>query len=541
MQDLVDQLLTYAKGIWVRKWYVVICAWIVCIVGWPIVMKMPNTYESRAQVHVDTKSLLKPILRGLTLQTNPEQEVQLMVRTLLTRPNLEKIARLTDLDLRANTPAEMDGLISSLRSKISIRHSRAGRENLYTIGYSSNDPVLAKNVVQATLTTLVENTLGGKRSDQDTATSFLEEQIADYETRLIEAENRLKEFKRRNVGLTPGSQGSYYSRLEQTKAQLRDVELAYEEAEIRYQSLRNQLINEEARARAMSDSQVKSEIVTSYDSRIDQMERELDQLRLKFTDQHPDIKESQRVLVDLKQRRAEERDSKYKELLASGAQQTAVYQELKFATAQAEAEMKSLAARAENHRIRLQELEEKVNTVPEIEAELTALNRDYDITQNKYNELLNRRESARLGQKADVSSDSFQFRVVDPPLVPTSPSGPNRMLYLTAIIAFGVALGAGIAFLISQLRPIFFSSKQLHDVTGLPVLGTVTKLHSAEVIKATRRNGLFFIAAVASLVVLYAILVGIQLNPDLHQSFSAKLPDFHSILSPILSPIMNIL
>lgn len=540
MQEIIELVLTYLRGVWVRKWYVVLIAWLVCIIGWPYVLKMPSTYSSKAQVHVDTQSLLKPILRGLTLNTNPQQEVQLMVRTLLIRPNLEKIARLTDLDLKASTPAQLDSIINRLRNKIRIRSSRAGRENLYTFSYSDNDPVLAKNVVQATLTTLVENTLGDKREDSDTATSFLDDQISDYETRLIEAENRLKEFKRRNVALAPGSQGTYYKRLEQVKNELSSVELQYKEAQIRYQSLSEQLYREEQRSSALPVQQLKAEIVTSYDARISDLERQLDQLKLKFTDKHPDIKESQRVLTDLKARQQEERDSKFENRSSSGTQQSQIYQELKFAAAQAEAEMRSLRARANNHRLRAKDLEEKVHTIPEIEAELTALNRDYKITQNKYNELLKRRESARLSQKAEVSADSFQFRVIDPPLVPNKPSGPNRTKFLTITLIAGLVLGAGVAFLISQIRPYFFSSKQLNQITGLPVLGSVTKLHSTEVIRTTRRKAILFIVASSVLIGIYAVLIGIQHNPTMHDQIANKLPDFNQMLGPYIAPLLNL-
>lgn len=539
MQEIIDQVLTYLKGVWVRKWYVILVAWMVCIIGWPVVLKMPSIYESKAQVHVDTQSLLKPILRGLTLQTNPDQEVQLMVRTLLIRPNLEKIARLTDLDLKATTPAQFDAIIGGLRGKIKIRSSRAGRQNLYTFSYTHSDPVQAKNIIQATLTTLVENTLGDKREDSDTATSFLDQQISDYEVRLVEAENRLKEFKRRNVGLAPGSQGSYYKRLEATKAELNSVELEYKEASIRYRSLLNQLTQEEVRSRSLSAKQVKSEIPTSYDSRIEDLERQLDQLKLKFTDKHPDIKETQRVIASLKERQSEERNNKYIDILNQGTQQTQIYQDLKFATAEAEAQMRSLSARATDHQARVKDLEEKVHTIPEIEAELVALNRDYKITQDKYNTLLERRESVRLSQKADVSADSFQFRVIEPPLVPSKPSGPNRILFLTAVTLFGLGAGVALAFLISQLRPIFFNTKQLNLVTGLPVFGSVTKLHSPEIIRRTRRNGILFVLASALLIGTYAGLLGIQLNPVLHDQLANNLPDIHNIVLPYIQPILD--
>ncbi|MEH6625322.1 MAG: XrtA system polysaccharide chain length determinant [Motiliproteus sp.] len=544
MQDIFDQLLTYAKGIWIRKWIVILVAWLVCIVGWPVVMKLPDTFESSAQVYVDTDSLLKPLLKGIALETNPQQQVALMVRTLLSRPNLEKIARLTDLDLKAQTPEQFDRLLEDLKSEIAIKSAsteKRGRnqnQNLFTFSYSSYDPILAKNVVQSTLSTLVENTLGDKREDSDSAHEFLDRQIDEYEQRLVEAENQLKEFKRRNIGVMPGEQGDYYSRLERTKLALRDVELQLKESDIRYQSLNNQLKEERDAADSLTYNQADSNIKTSYDSRIEQMEGDLDQLKLKYTDRHPDIRETTRVLEDLVEKRKQELERIITEIKTTGVNRTVGYQELKFATAEAQAATRSLRVRADSHKARLLELEQKIHTIPEIEAELTALNRDYEITLEKYNELISRRESVQLSQSAEVTSDSFQFRVVEPPRVPSKATGPKRILLHSAVLAGGLVIGLGLAFLLGQARPVFFSSRQLNQITGLTVLGSVSKLHSVEVISRTRRNGFLFVFFGVSLVGLYGVILGLQINPALNQKLINHIPDISGAVSPYIDPIL---
>ncbi|OMH25684.1 XrtA system polysaccharide chain length determinant [Motiliproteus sp. MSK22-1] len=542
MQDIIEQILTYARGIWVRKWLVLIIAWLVCIIGWPIVLKMPDTYESTSQVYVDTDSLLKPLLKGIALQKDPSQQIALMVKTLLTRPNVEQIARLTDLDLKARTPEEFDELLDNLKASITIKSAgtrRRGAQNLFTISYSNSDPILAKNVVQATLSTLVENTLGDKREDSDTAQEFLDQQLAEYERRLIDSEGKLKEFKRRNIGLMPGEQGSYYTRLERTKVELRNVELELREAEIRYKSLKNQLDSETATAKSLTGSQAEGKLSSSYDSRIEQLEENLDQLKLKYTDKHPDLRETERVLKDLREKRDTELEELLAEMKSTGVNQTDIYRELKFATAEAEAAMRSLGVRAESHRNRLSELQQKIHTIPEVEAELTALNRGYEITLEKYNELLNRKESVQLSQNAEVSADSFQFRVIDPPRVPSVATGPNRILFHSAILAAGLGLGIGLVFLIGQIRPVFFDTRQLSVVTGVPVLGSVTKLHSMEVIRATRRNGLFFVVVGIGLIGMYGAIIGIQLNPELNERIINHIPDFSDKVAPYINPVIS--
>ena len=151
MQELIEQLLGYLKGIWNNRWYAMAIAWIVCIVGWAVIYKLPDQYETRAKIYIDTQSLLRPLLRGLTVQTNINQQIKLMVRTLLSRPNVEKIIRLADLDLHTNNQEEFDELVKKLQKEIKFKKSGRG-ENLYDLLYVDSDKELGQEVLQAVIT-----------------------------------------------------------------------------------------------------------------------------------------------------------------------------------------------------------------------------------------------------------------------------------------------------------------------------------------------------------------------------------------------------
>ncbi len=138
MQEIIEQLLGYLKGIWNKRWYAMAVAWMICIVGWTMIYKMPDVYETKAKIYIDTQSLLRPLLKGLTVQTNINQQIQLMVRTLLSRPNVEKIIRLADLDLHTNNQEEFDALVKKLQKE--IKFEKAGRaQNLYNLLYADSN------------------------------------------------------------------------------------------------------------------------------------------------------------------------------------------------------------------------------------------------------------------------------------------------------------------------------------------------------------------------------------------------------------------
>ena len=133
MQELLEQIVGYLKGIWLQRRYIIIATWLICPIGWYMVAQLDDVYESDARVYADTKSILGPLLKGLTVETNPEDQIRMMIKTLLSRPNLERITRMTDLDVQATTPKEYEGLIERLRNEISILKTGGRNENIFTI------------------------------------------------------------------------------------------------------------------------------------------------------------------------------------------------------------------------------------------------------------------------------------------------------------------------------------------------------------------------------------------------------------------------
>lgn len=540
MQEAIELLLNYLRGIWIKRWILVLVAWLVCLVGWAFVIKMPDQYQSEAKVYVDTESMLSPLLRGLTIRTDPQQQVQLMVRTLFTRPNLEKIARLADLDIQAESETEFEVLIDELRSGLNL--DRSGRENIYSIRYRDSSPQLARDVVQSTLTTLVENTLGDKREDTDAATDFLDRQIASYEERLNAADSRLKEFKKQNYEFM-GSGSDYYGRMEQLKSEISRIELELREARARRNSVKSQLEGETPSFGLMPDSLANPQgFSTPYDSRIASLQQRLDELSLQYTDRHPDIKETKRVLSDLEAKRDKELEALKAQRQAnnsgrsSSVDENPVYQQLKMALNSEESTIQTLQVRLTSKRAEFQKMQQKIDTIPEIEARLKELQRGYSITQSKYNELLSRRESARLSSDVDSSADGFQFRVIDPPRVPDSPTGPNRPLFLTGVLVAALGAGVGLAFIFSQLRPVFFSARQLSAVTGYPVLGSVSVVPE-QIDNRQRKRRHWYTMLMLILLAIFAGLMALQLKPQLNQQVVDALPDIPTLVDELITQL----
>ena len=531
MQEILTLVLGYARGVWRYRWISLIVAWPLALAGWLYVVEMPDVYEASAKVHVDTESILRPLMRGLAVETDLNQRVSLMARTLLTRPNLEQVARMSDMHLEARSDAGMDRIVDELRSGITLSGDRRG--DIYTIAYRNADPKRAHAVVQAMLTFFVESALGDSRGEGDMAEQFLDEQIKAHEERLQEAEKRRADFRRENVGLLPGDRGDYYQRLQETQGLLDEAQLQLREAEDRRDEIERQLIGEEPVFGLMNEGTVDEttaeeltmDETSSLDLRINELKTRLDELLLAYTERHPDVAILRRSIENLEEEKRAELAQKRAELAKRRAElarlrqsrpgwtgdldTNPVYQQMRIALSNAQVEVSALKVRVEEYRRQVQELKALVDTIPQIEAELVRLDRDYNVTRENYQRLLESRERAEMTQTLEQRGEDVQFRVVEPARVPSAPAGPDRPLFYTGVLIVAVGAGLALAFIVAQLRPVFDSRKQLREVTGFPVLGGLSRLpaHGAAIKEKTEM--ILFTSTAALLLAGYGALLTI--------------------------------
>lgn len=502
MNELIVTLKNHIRSAWRFRWSALVVAWLVTLAGWGGVFVTPDKYQSTAKIFVDTESVLRPLLQGLAVQTDLEQRLHLMTRTLLTNENLEKVLREADLDLEATTVEERQRMVDRLRETVQIETQR--RQNFYSISYVYKDPYIAKKVVETLLNIFVEAALGDTRVESDTAQKFLQDQIKVYEARLVEAENRLTEFKRRNVDAMPGQSGGIFNQLQTAQSELQNVDLELKEAQIRRDELQRQYqrtVDEEEERRR------KGQVVleTPTGQRILAMETRLDELLLKYTDEHPRVKELRATIDELKAQEAKK--SVVYESPAGSQGSSSALEELKLAFRQAEVDLTAIRLRQSEYQKRIERLKATLDVLPKAEAELTRLNRDYEINRTNYQELVQRLESARMSEQAGQAGDNVKFRIVEPPKVPLLPVGPKRILLSVGILILGLAAAGGLAFLLSQIKPVYYDPTQLRKGTEVPVLGQVSRVWTSDMMLKRRMEVTGFGASMAMLLVVFVVIL----------------------------------
>ncbi len=510
MEEILRQAQSILRATWKHRRLGMLVAWIVGAVAAGVILHIPNQFEASARIYVDTQSILRPLMSGLAVQPNIEQQIMMLSRTLISRPNIEKLIRMADLDLNIKSKSQQEALIDSLTNTLKIQS--LGRDNLYTISHRDPDPAKAQRVVQALVSIFIESSLGDKRQDTDSARKFLEEQIRNYEKKLEQGENRLKEFKLRNIDLATSEGRSGIDRLSELTTKLNTARLELREAEQSRDALRRQIVGEEPVLLPETSDSHSSISLPEIDGRIDVQKRNLDTLLQRYTEQHPDIIGTRRLIKDLEDQKRQELQARKKFAVANpgaSVSNNPVYQQLKVSLAEAEANTASLRARVSEYEERYKRTTAVMKTQPQLETELAQLNRDYELDKKNYEQLVTRRDSAELTGDLDSAGSMADFRLIDPPRASSTPVAPNRLLLFPLGLVFAIVAGLFVAFVASQIRPVFFDSKTLRDATDLPVLGVVSLIPN-ETRRIKERTSLRrFLLATAGLVLCYAIGLGL--------------------------------
>lgn len=507
MEEILRRAVITLRGMWKHRLLGLAVAWGVGVIALAVLMMMPSKYEASARIFVNTDSILKPLMTGLTVQPNDDQRIVMLSRVVISRPNVEKLVQTVGLDAEAKSKDDHERIIDNVMRTLEFKGT--GRDNLYTLSFRDEDPGRAKHAIDLLASMFIASSKGGKSEDTEAAKRFIDEQIAAYEKKLQEAENRVKEFRLRYLGMTSGDGKDYFAQMVDTEKQLNQARLELREAERAREAFRRGLSAEEGTGAngTVPDS---TTMLAEVEGRIDAMRRNLDGLLQRYTEDHPDVQGSRRVLRELEdQRRAliaqRKRDgvTGAPTIGATGLSGARAAETLKVSLAQTEAQVASLSTRVAEFSQRLATLKASAARVPQLEAEYAQLNRDYDVNKKNYESLVARRESANISGDMQSVAGVSDFRLVDPPRVSSRPVSPKRGLLFPLMLLLAIGAGFAAAYVAAEARPTYYDARALREDTGLPMLGVVSLVPTEERRRAMRGSVVRFLGGAGALVFVF--------------------------------------
>ena len=243
--------------------------------------------------------------------------------------------------------------------------------------------------------------------------------------------NRLKEFKLRNLGTLERPGRDFFARIAALREEVNKLTADLRAAEQSRDALKNELSGEVATICSRRGPTQSVTATREFDARLDAQRRQLDELLRRYTDAHPDVIATRRLIARLEEQRQQEIEAQAQgSRLSPSPQRTAgatnpVFQQVKLALAESEANVAGLKVRLSETQSRLDQMTLPPSRVPQIDAELAQLNRDYEIVRRQYEAMAAQREKAALSEDVDATRLT-QFRIIDPPRVGQQPVFPNR-------------------------------------------------------------------------------------------------------------------
>lgn len=501
-------LLQRLRGAWRWRWPMLATAWAVALLGWLVVALMPDQYQAATRIYVDTDNLLTPLLRNITVDTDLQNRLDVMQRTLLSRGNIAQVVKTAGLEAEARGALEIERQYQRLQEKIAVK---AEGRNLFSVTYRHRDPEVARKVVASLLDIFVETNVGHSRANMDDARTFIDSQIGEYEQKLKDAEHRLADYKTRHVDVLAATGTSFSARLDSARDERDAAQAKVREAAVTRDQLRAGL----GRVPQFLDVDSPMPLViggansaVSPAVRVRQLEVQLAQLQAQYTDRYPDVVATRRALEaarsDLAQPAANAATP------SRGRAANVVYDQLSLRLVQAEADLAAAESRFSRAEETVKRLSALAQVAPRVEADLADLNREYGVLKTKYEDLLGRRESARISAAVETSGDKVHFRIIEPPYVPLTPAWPMRPLLSSAVLLLAVAAAAAVGFGLVQVDDSVGAAEAVAAEFGIRVVASVPRMPSESGDAALRVETRRLAAAATGLLAAYVAVLAWQ-------------------------------
>ncbi|MBB4839462.1 polysaccharide chain length determinant protein (PEP-CTERM system associated) [Sphingomonas kyeonggiensis] len=496
MGNLYEELRGALHAVWQRRWIALAVAWCICLAGWLVVSQMPNKYESRARIFVQLRQIIPT---DGTTALNQQKDLDRIRQTLTSAVNLEKVVRGTDLARTVATDRDVADRVAGLQAAIKLT---AQQDNLFEITVTTQSGKLAKQIAQKLIDIFVETNLSDNRDQSSQSLDFMDQQLAERQKQLQDADSKRADFQAKFLGSLPGT-GSIEDRVSAARTQLAQIQGDLAAAQSGLNVVNAQMAGTPANIAGSGGGAVAG----PARARLQAIQGQIADARAKgYTDSHPDM-------IALKNQLAAAQSAAAREPVVSGGAAGAsnpVYIGLQSMRADKQATVAALVQRKAQIEGDLNALSAKMAEAPGVAAEQGEIERQYQVLKTQYDQLLAQREQMKISSQAQNVADADKFNVVDPPTQPRAPTSPNRPLLLTGVLIAGLGAGVALAFALGKLTATFPTAAKLEKASGMSVIGSIGEVVTATQTAMRRKKLTLFAGGVAALGVAYVGLIGVE-------------------------------
>ncbi|WP_243040978.1 XrtA system polysaccharide chain length determinant [Dyella sedimenti] len=472
-------------------------------------MLWPKKYEASTTILAQESSIISPLMEGAAAATANKNRASIARDVIFSRKVMDAILVAGGWMASHPSPVEQDRIIDGIKSRTRVQMER---ENLITISYFDTEPRRTYEVTRQFAQLFISESLASKQRESREAYEFINSQVEAYRGKLTDAEDKLKAYRGANDDARPGSEADTNARIGQLRSQIEQARMDLMERRSQEGSLSAQLSGE-------SEVSTVQTVGGVYATQMADLQAQLDKLLLTYTEEYPDVVRIRHQMQDLRQQMAQDEQrnaaaqlSGTPTTLDSRVQFNPAYQQIKTQLANTRASTAAAAARLAASESMLQSELARSARIANSENVVAELTRDYNVNRDVYQDLLKRRENARVSMNLDAEQRGLTFLVQNPAVLPLVPSGLRFMHFSLAGIALALAVPVGLLFGLVRLDPRVRSVERLEQATGLAVMAAIPFYPTPQDRRRERRHNMLLLVTVAGIAAVYLAAFWLRLK-----------------------------
>jgi polysaccharide chain length determinant protein (PEP-CTERM system associated) len=471
---------------------------------------LPKTYEAESVVAVEKGSIIDPLIKGVGVSSSLESGLSNIKNHMTSRNIIERVMKKIDLDVKAKQPGQYEAIVEGIRNNLNVKVLQSSSRQadsgtaLLIISYKGTEPKTVRDIVNTLVSEYIEENMGYRTSDVQGAYEFIKNQLLEYKVKVEESDKVIREFREKNPHMIPQNETSMLGKIETLQTAKMESDIRLKELIRKKENIQKQLTGEKELTVAFVTREGTPQARLSY------LNNQLVTLTAKYTENYPEVIKVKHEIEELKKGIAREKTPNAETGGSETSSINPIYQQLREELSKTDMEIESLRTRVAELSRQQRQLEQRLGQMPKEQEEWSKLQRDRNVSQKIYDELLQKLENAKVSKDLEVTNKGGSFRVVDPAVLPLLPAKPNRVMMILLGLLFGSLSGIGAVLGLEYLKPSFKDEGSIETLLKVPVLATIPQITTEEdKLSARKQDRRVFIATAA-----YLFIIGLVLTRE---------------------------